>query len=435
MSPAAGGPRLSVYRRVRQLGGNVVWLSVVSLLNDAAGEAIYPLLPAFLTTVLGGGPEFLGAIEGVADSASSFLNLAGGWVADRVHRRKALVAAGYAIAALVRPLLSLATAPWHILAVRFTDRVGKGIRTAPRDSLLAESAPPRARGLAFGFHSGADHAGAVIGPVAATLFLLAVPGAMRPLFALTLLPGLATVAIVAMRVRDSRSPAGPPPGLEPDAGTAPRDAARTETGRTLHGDGRGNEPGTTPGAPAAHRQGFYAFLGVLLVFTLGNASDAFLLLRAQQLGLALALIPLLWAAFHLSKLSWSVPGGLLADRAGPRVAILLGWLLYAAVYAGFAFAVREWQIWALFLVYGLFYGLTEAPQKALVALYAAPQRRASAYGAYAFAIGLGALPASLIFGWLWQQVRPEAAFLFGGALALAAAVALAFLVPAPPRAA
>lgn len=405
----AGRADVPLRQRVRQLGGNVLWLSVVSLLNDTASEAIYPLLPAFLTTMLGGGPAFLGVIEGVADSASSFLNLAGGWIADRVQRRKGLVAAGYAIASLARPLLSLATAPWHILAVRFTDRVGKGIRTAPRDSILAESAPPDARGFAFGFHRGADHAGAVIGPGAATLFLLAAPGALRPLFALTLIPGALTVIIVVMRVRESRS----------------------RTGRSA--PGRGTAAATTAGPASRHRPGFYPFLATLLLFTLGNASDAFLLLRAQQLGLAMALIPLLWAAFHVSKMSCSLPGGLLADRAGPRVAILLGWLLYAAVYAGFAFAGKEWQIWALFLVYGWFYGLTEAPQKALVALYAAPERRATAYGTYAFAIGVGALPASIIFGLLWQQIRPEAAFLFGGALALLAAFCLAFFVPAPRR--
>ncbi len=402
--------------------GNVGWLSLVSLLNDAASEMIYPLLPLFVTRYLGAGPAFLGLLEGAADSASSLLKLAGGRISDRAHRRKPLVGWGYAIAAFVRPLIALATAGWHVLAVRLADRVGKGIRTAPRDALLAESVTPERRGVAFGIHRGADHAGAVLGPLIATLFLLAFPNALRPLFAVSLLPGLIAVAVVTLRVRErafqssaagtaAEAPAQPPPEPELEAGDDAADAT----------------------SPRSHAQGFHRYLLVLLLFTLGNASDAFLLLRAQQLGVAIALLPLLWGAFHVSKMAWSVPGGAMADRIGPRPAILAGWSVYAAVYAGFAFAAVPWHVWALFLAYGLFYGLTESPEKALVARFASSTRRGSAFGAYHFAVGLAALPASLVFGEIYQHVSAQAAFLYGAAVALLAALLFLVIVPRSPH--
>ncbi|HEX7243331.1 MAG TPA: MFS transporter, partial [Longimicrobiaceae bacterium] len=346
--------------------GNVLWLSVVSLLNDAASEMIYPLLPLFLTATLGAGPAVLGAIEGVAESASSLLKLVGGWVADRTGRRKRLVAWGYGIAAVGRPLVGLAGAAWQVLAVRFADRLGKGLRTAPRDALLAESVEPERRGAAFGIHRAADHAGAVVGPLLASAILLAWPGRLRLVFLLAAVPGLLTLAVVLWKVRES--------------------AVRL--------------PAAAPGAPRPGLRGlgpaFPRFLAVLVLFALGNSTDAFLLLRAQQLGVATALIPLLWAALHLSKVVWSVVGGRLADRSGPRGAIVAGWGVYALVYAGFAAAHAPWHAWALFAAYGLFFGLTEAPEKALVAALAPEGGRGTAFGAYHMVVGLGALPASFL---------------------------------------
>ena len=382
------------------LRGNVLWLSVVSFLNDAASEMIYPLLPLFLTRTLGAGPAVLGAIEGVAESSSSVLKLAGGWVADRLGRRKALVGWGYGIAAVGRPLVAVAGSAWHVLAIRFADRVGKGLRTAPRDALLAESVPEERRGTAFGVHRAADHAGAVLGPLLASGLLLLFPGRLRLVFALALVPGLLTVLLVVLKVREPR-PEPPPPGSAPP----PRPRLR-ELGPVLP-----------------------RYLGVLFLFTLGNASDAFLLLRARDLGVAVAAIPLLWAALHVSKSLWSVVGGALADRFGARRAIVAGWGVYAAVYAGFAFASAPWQAWALFGVYGLFFGLTEAPEKALVASFAPVGLRGSAFGAYHMAIGLGALPASLLFGVLWEGVGAEAALLVGAGIALLAALLLPLVVP------
>lgn len=376
------------------LGGNVLWLSVVSLLNDAASEMIYPLLPLFLTGVLGAGPAFLGLIEGVAESASSLLKLAGGWVADRTGRRRALVAWGYGIAAVGRPLIGLAAAPWQVLAVRFADRLGKGLRTAPRDALLAESVEPERRGTAFGIHRAADHAGATVGPLLAAGLLLLFPGQLRLVFLLALVPGLLTVATLLLRVRET-----------------PRATA---------------QPGTAPPRPGLRKLGpaFPRYLAVLALFTLGNSTDAFLLLRAQQLGVPVAAIPLLWGALHVSKSLWSVPGGALADRFGPRRAIVAGWAWYAAVYLGFALAAAEWHAWALFLAYGLFFGLTEAPEKALVARLAPADARGRAFGSYHFAVGVAAFPASVVFGLLWEGYGARTAFFFGAGLALAAAALL-----------
>jgi MFS family permease len=373
----------------RVIRGNVLWLGIVSLFTDLSSEMIYPLLPFFLTQTLGAGPAFLGLVEGIAETTASVLKLASGWFSDHVGKRKPLVLIGYGIASVARPLIAIAVAPWQILAIRFSDRVGKGIRTAPRDALLADSVDVAHRGAAFGFHRGADHAGAVLGPLVATGLLLLRPGAYRMVFALAAVPALISVLILWSRVRDNNTLAA----------TAPK--VRFEGWRFL---------------PKELRW----FLLIVTVFTLGNATDAFLLLRAQQLGIPIALIPLLWAALHVSKMGWSIPGGMLADRAGSRVAIVSGWLLYAAVYASFAVASAAWHVWLLFLLYGLFYGLTEAPEKALVASLAPATKRGAAFGAYHFAVGVAALPASVLFGILWQRFNSATALLTGAGLSLAA---------------
>lgn len=383
--------------------GNVLWLSVASFLNDASSEMIYPLLPLFLTGTLGTGAAFLGVIEGAAESLSSLLKLASGWMADRSGRRKRLTVAGYSIAALSRPLIALTTVAWQVLAVRLLDRVGKGLRTAPRDALLAESVAPEHRGAAFGLHRAADHSGAVAGPLLASALLLAFPGDLRTVFAFALVPGLLTVAAVAWKVRET-APAARPAG--PAAPPLPR---LRELGPILP-----------------------RYLAVLVVFTLGNASDAFLLLRAAEAGVPVAMIPLLWGALHVSKAAWSVWGGRWSDRVGARRAIITGWMVYAAVYAGFAVVDSAWQVWALFGVYGLFFGLTEGPEKALVAGLAPEGLRGSAFGAYHAAIGIAALPASIVFGIVWQAFGAEAAFVMGAALAFLAALLLPLALPREP---
>lgn len=382
--------------------GNVLWLSIVSLLNDAASEMIYPLLPLFLTGTLRAGATLLGVIEGVAESASSFVKLFSGWFSDRFGRRKPLVMGGYGIAAIARPLIAIVTSPWHVLAIRLSDRVGKGLRTAPRDALLAESVDASMRGRAFGVHRAADHLGAVIGPVLASVLLLLLDGNLRMVFAAALIPGLVAVLVVILRVREHTAHAA----KEADVGVHSVVGFR------------------------GHDAVFPRYLAVVFLFTLGNATDAFLLLRANALGVSAAAIPLLWGVHHVSKSAWSVVGGALSDRIGARRAIVMGWLVYAATYAGFALASEAWQIWPLFIVYGFFYGLTEAPEKALVASLAGAGRKGHAFGAYHFAIGIGALPASILFGLLWQTFSPATAFYAGASLALLAVFMLIVWVPA-----
>jgi len=380
------------------LRGNVLWLSVVSFLNDVASEMIYPLLPYFLTQTLRASAAFLGVVEGIAETTASLLKLFSGWFSDRIGRRKPLVFWGYGIAGVARPMIALATAPWQVLAIRFSDRVGKGIRTAPRDALLAASVEPAWRGRAYGLHRAADHAGAVIGPLIAMGLLLLLPDRYRVVFALAAVPAILSVILLAVLVKEE----------------GPRKPV--VKGETFEGF---RDLGSR----------FYGYLLIVLVFTLGNATDAFLLLRAQELGVTLAILPLLWAVLHVSKMLWNLAGGAFADRFGPRAAIVSGWAVYAATYAGFAYSSEAWQAWVLFIIYGVFFGLTEAPQKVLVAAVAPDRRRGAAFGAYHFSVGIAALPASVLFGVIWDRFGPRNAFLFGASLAIAAAVALALLNP------
>lgn len=384
-------------RPLRDLGANVLVLGAVSLLTDVASEMIYPLLPLFLTSVLLAGPVALGAIEGVAESTAALVKLAAGLRSDRVRRRKPLIVFGYGLAALARPLVALASSAGAVLAIRFTDRVGKGLRGAPRDALIADSVAPTLRGRAFGLQRSLDHTGALIGPlVAAALLAGGLP--LRTVFALAAVPGLLGVALVVWRVREA--------GGRPDS---PRRG--------------GGALGPLPRGPLRR------YLFILLLFTLGNSSDAFLLLRAGNLGVSAAQLPLLWAFFHVVKAGGTLPLGALSDRLDRRRLIIAGWAVYALVYLGFARASAAWHAWALFAAYGLYYALTEGVEKALLADLAPPEARGGAFGWQAFALGVGALPASLIFGVLWQRAGPVAAFGLGAGLALAASVLLWVLVP------
>jgi MFS family permease len=397
--------------------GNVLGLGITSFFSDVAGEMMYPLLPAFLTVVLGASAAFLGLVEGVAESTASLLKLGGGWLSEKLGVRKPLAVWGYGIAALARPLLALVTAPWQLLIARAADRAGKGVRAAPRDALLAGSVEPGRRGAAFGFQRAMDNAGAVAGPLVAAGLMALWAGGYRRVFALSAVPGvLSVLAILRLttEVRSDREPSRRDPADEAANETADASLPRLSLGEL--------------GAP------FRGYLGAVFIFTLGNSSDAFLLLRGGQLGVHAAAIPLLWAVFNLSKTAWNVPGGILSDRLGRRRSILVGWALYALVYVGFALAGESWHAWALFLVYGLFYGLTEAPERALVADMAPAGLRSLAYGAFHFVVGVAALPASLLFGAVWELVSPEAAFLVGAGLGVTAAILLALVRPRTTRA-
>jgi MFS family permease len=368
-------------------------LAAVSFLTDVSSEMIYPLLPVFLTSVLGANASFIGAIEGAAETTAALLKLASGWWSDRVQKRKPLVLAGYAIASTMRPLVALATSASQVLVIRVADRVGKGIRNAPRDALIAESVDPSIRGRAFGFHRAADHAGGVLGPLVAFAVLSWHIAELRTVFWLAAIPGALSVLVVVFGVRDI-----------PRSETAER-AATPDLGQRLGGR-------------------FWRVLAVIFVFTLGNSTDAFLLLRANQLGVPVALAPILWAALHVVKSAASTPGGALSDRIGRRPTLIMGWMLYAAVYVGFAIASVSWQAWALFAVYGVFFGLTEGSERALIADLVPVERRGTAFGWYNLAIGLGALPASLLFGFVWDRAGAASAFTMGATFALVAALGL-----------
>jgi MFS family permease len=287
--------------------------------------------------------------------------------------------------------VALAAAPWHVLAIRTADRSGKGFRGAPRDALLAEVTPFPDLGRAFGFHRALDHTGAVAGPLIASGLLLWRPD-LRLVFALAAVPAVASVLVLVLGVRES--PRVVPARAAPSAKAAP--------------------------LPPALRR----YLFVAAVFTLGNSSDAFLLLRAQQAGVALPMVPLLWAALHVVRSAAATAGGALSDRLGRRPAITAGWLLFALAYSGLAMATRAWQVWALFAVYGLFSALTEGPERALVAELAPAGGRGGAFGAYYAVTGLTLLPASLLTGLLWQAFGPATAMFTGAALAITAAVLL-----------
>jgi len=380
------------------LGRNVAALSAVSFLNDISSEMIYPLIPTFLSVVLGASASAVGVVEGAAESTAALLKLASGWLSDRARRRKPLVLAGYAIAGVVRTLLAFAQNVGQVVAIRVTDRVGKGIRTSPRDALIADSVDPAVRGRAFGFNRAADNAGAVIGPLIAFAVLHFEGIPLRRVFLLASIPALLALIVLVAGVREH-----------------PRADRAEHAGPLLEG-----------------RMGarFWAFMVVVFVFTLGNSTDAFLLLRAAQLGVPMAFAPLLWAMLNLVKSLSNTPGGALSDRVGRKPLIVAGWAFYAVVYLLFGRAHAAWEAWALFAVYGIYFGLTEGVEKALVADLVPAARRGAAFGWYNLALGLGALPASLIFGAIWDRAGAPAAFTFGAAMAAAAAIAIAFVAPA-----
>lgn len=381
-------------RKIFGFHRNIFFLGLVSLFTDISSEMIYPLLPVFLISVLGVGPTFVGLVEGVAEATASFLKLFSGWISDRRQKRKFLVVSGYTLSTLTRPLVAVATAGWHVLFIRFLDRVGKGIRTSPRDALIADSTPELEYGKAFGFQRALDHTGAVIGPLIAFLLLTFITQQYRTLFLLAYIPGIIALILLIFGVKE-RKAAQPGPSSQP-------------VQLTLR--------------PFDRR--FKIFLLIIILFSLGNSSDAFLILKAKEAGVSVSLLPVLWAVLHISKSLSAAPGGIFSDRYGRRKMIIAGWILYGGVYFGFASAQTSEMVWILFVVYGLFYGLTEGGERALVANLVQPHLRGTAYGLFHFSIGLSTLPASLLMGFLWETLSPKAAFSFGAVLALLAAVLL-----------
>lgn len=405
--PAAGESRpgsapagRSAPGRRAALPATVISLGVVSLLTDVSSEAIFPLLPAFLAT-LGASNTFIGLVEGAADLVASVLKYATGVVADRRARLKPLVLAGYGLSTAVRPLVAFALAPWHVLAIRVVDRVGKGVRTSPRDALIAVATDPSMRAQAFGFHRAMDHAGAALGTLFALglLWLLGAGGAraasagqLRSVFLWAAAPGfLAMVALALTR--------------EP-----PRPAA-------------------APAAPAEMPPALRRALLPITLFAFANATDAFILVKAARLGAPAMVAPLIWLALHVIKATTATAGGRLADRYGKRNSLALGWTVYAVIWSAVGFVETVPLLFVLSAAYGTSHGLVEGAERGLIADLAGGSGRGTAFGAYNMAIGLASLAASTVFGFVWDRLGSAAAFTFSGGFALLAAVVLLALVP------
>jgi MFS family permease len=368
----------------------------------------------------------IGLIEGVAEAANSLLKIGAGRLADRTGAPKRIVLAGYALSSAVRPLLAIVSSWTHVLGLRLVDRLGKGIRGAPRDAMLAHFTPSEIRGRVYGFHRAMDHAGAVAGPLIASLFLFFYPGEYRPLFALTIVPGI-IVILILLRVPDTRTNVEPLEPSEPAEPLEPRESLEPREPGKPREPGEPREPLERVEPLERLRPNFYRAIAVVFLFSLGNASDAFLLLRLSDLGVATVWIPLLWSALHVVKVVTSVIAGDMSDRWGRRALIASGWIVYVLVYAGFALAETPAPAIAMFLFYGFYFGLTEGVEKAWIVDLAPRAVRGTAFGIYNAALGVGGLAASLIFGFIWTRVSPAAAFHTGAALALAATVLLYLL--------
>ena len=411
-----------------------VWLlGWVSLATDAATELIYPLLPFFLTRVLHADAVSLGVIEGAAEAASSLLKIWAGGVADRSPRKRPLVLLGYSISSLARPFIALTTTWTQVFTVRVLDRVGKGVRSAPRDAMLAGWATPTTRGKVFGFHRGMDHAGAIIGPTLASVFLFFYPDQYRLLFGLTIIPGAIAVALIFLvpepdqvRLTTSAKATAVKKADTTQAGLKTRATPVTAETRAPDVVAQDFSPAvvSAPLPPSFNR-----FMMVLALFTLGNSTDAFLLLRLTDAAGTVRFVPLMWAGLHVVKASVSMAAGSWSDRIGRRTVIATGWIVYAMVYAGFALSTAILPLLGWFLLYGFYFGFAEGTEKALVADLAPAERRGLAFGIYNAVTGVGALAASIFFGLVWNAYGTTAAFGLGAALALLATMLLFVVLP------
>ncbi|MFZ2632647.1 MAG: MFS transporter [Desulfosalsimonadaceae bacterium] len=376
-------------------GKNVTVAGLVSFFMDISSEMIYPLVPLFLANVLGVNKSVIGLIEGIAESTASLIRIFSGWFSDRIGNRKWLMAAGYGISTLSRPFMALA-AGWHqVMGSRLIDRFGKGIRTAPRDAIIAESADSAYLGRAFGFHRSMDTMGAVMGPALAFFLLSVSSNDYRKVFWLSMIPGVIAVLLIILLITEKKKPF------------------------VAHAD--------RPKLTFSHFDWRFKFFVVIAgIFALGNSSDVFLILRAQQIGISTQMIPVVYLVFNLVYSLSSIPSGMAADRFGKKRVIFLGFVLFAVLYSGFALASGTRVVWMLFGLYGLFMGLTEGIQKAFLTTIIPADFKATAFGVYNTVVGIAMLPASLIGGWLWDKVSPSATFYFGSVTA--AVSALLFIV-------
>ncbi|MBM3155982.1 MAG: MFS transporter [Chloroflexi bacterium] len=400
-------------KKILGVSRNVFFLGWVSFLTDVSSDMIFTVMPLFLSNVLKVSIPIIGLIEGIAEGTASLLKLVSGWLSDRLGKRKSLAVFGYSLSALAKPFLYIASSWGTVLAIRWTDRVGKGIRSAPRDALVADCTVANERGRSFGFHRGMDTLGAVVGLALAALIVYLVQeggleltrGAFRTLVLAGIGPAVLSVLILLFFVRERKKTVSP----------RACDAAPVQT------ECKGTAKVLTDGR-------FKIFLVIIVLFTLGNSSDAFLILRAQNLGFSVSQTLLLFVAFNLVYALAALPAGMISDRLGRRKVIIVGWSIYALSYLGFALATDAWHVWLLFALYGLYYGVAEGVCRAFVCDIVPAEKRGTAYGWYHTAVGLSLLPASVIAGWLWHLIGPAAPFYFGAALAGTAMLGLALLI-------
>lgn len=379
------------------LESNVFFTGLVSFFMDVSSEMIYPLVPLFLANTLGVNISMIGLIEGIAEATASLLKVFSGWFSDLLGKRKGLMLAGYATSTLSRPIIALAVSWQQVFLSRFVDRLGKGIRTAPRDAIIAESTEPTHLGRAFSFHRSMDTMGAVIGPAVALLLLQRRSNSYQSVFWLSILPGLVAVLIIVFFVKEGSR-------FKKVAASLPQLTFK-------HFDWR-----------------VRFFILIAALFALGNSSDAFLILKAQQVGVPSVLIPAVYLTFNLVYTFSAIPAGMAADRYGKKRLILLGFLLFSGLYFGFGVASTPMTIWILFGAYGIFMGLTEGIQKAFLASILPADYKATAFGVYATCVGLATLPSSVIAGILWEKVSPAATFYFGSSTAALSAILFAVLI-------
>ena len=378
------------------LSRNVFFMGVVSFFNDLSSEMIFPFLPIFLKNYLGASNVFIGLIEGLADSAASIIKIFSGRLSDKLDRRKPFIVLGYSLSAIIKPLLSLAAAPWHVLALRFFDRTGKGFRDAPRDALISFYTLKENLGKSFGFHRTLDTLGGALGPFLAFLVLPLIDNDLRKLFLLSFFASFLAVSCLVFFVKEIKKPTN----NNKAAVSNPNPSFKLKT----------------------LGPSFFIFVGVATIFSLGKASEAFLLLRAEDLGIALALLPIIYLVYSLSYAFFSTPVGILSDKIGHRNTFIIGISIFALSYLFLAKVESLTLLWLLFALYGLYSAFTDGVGRAIVADLVAEENRGVAYGIYNGATGLALLPASIIFGLIWDKVGSGAAFTYGAVLAIVAIV-------------
>ena len=386
---------------------NVFFTGLTSLLTDISSELIFTLVPLFLSDVLGVTSTVIGLVGGLSDSADSLFRIASGWFSDKIGQRKLLAVLGYSFSTVVKPLMLLANSWGAVIGVRLGDRIGKGVRTSSRDALIADSVEVKDRGRSFGLHRAMDTSGAVIGLIIAAIIVYLIPGdkfhleknAFHWMIIIGIVPAVLAVIVLMTLVHERKK------------------IAATIKAGTIK-----------PAAMTPFSKQFILYLIIMALFTLGNSSDFFLILDAQHVKTPLLQVVLMLVLFNLTYAIISMPMGVLSDKIGRKRVITFGWLIYGLVYLGFALSGSIWQIWVLFAVYGIYYGICEGAAKAFVADMVPVERRGTAYGLYNGVVGLMALPASLIAGVLWQNIAPAAAFYFGASLALLAMVGLMFII-------